>query len=183
MFRYLFRKPGAQPEVPPGSRAFSSHRNSPVLALLGVLCLAVVIETFAIHLLVGRWSRPAAWILTSLSLYSLLFLIAHGRALVLKPHLISEGRLLVRDGLLWSAEIPLDRITTVDRCDNTGGRRKDTLSATTLVQGNLALTADGGIDCTGPYGIRKRYTTVRFLADDPRALEAALTCSNTTPTA
>ena len=181
MFRYLLRKPGGPPEVPPGNRAFSSHRNSPVLALLAVLCLAVVIETFALHLLVGRWSRPAAWILTSVSVYSLLFLIAHGRAISLKPHLVAADHLRIRDGLLWSADVPLDRITAVDRGEKAGEHRKDALTVTTLTAGKMAVTIDGGVDCRGPYGIRRRFETVRFFADDPEELEASLQCTNMTP--
>lgn len=40
MFRYLFKKPGSPPEALPGSRLYSSHRNSPVLAILAVLSMA-----------------------------------------------------------------------------------------------------------------------------------------------
>ena len=182
MLYYLFRKPGGAVEAPPGSSSFGYHRNSPILAILGVLSLAVVIEIFAIHLLVGRWSLTAAWILTALGVYSLLFLIAHGRALVRKPHVITDSHLHVRNGLLWAVDIPLDRITAVQRGEAVGRDRGDTLNAVTLGSVNLTVTLDGKVDCTGIYGISKRCGTVRFHTDDPEALEAGLPCTKTTPT-
>jgi hypothetical protein len=62
-----------------------------VIAILAAPCLAILVETAAIHFLVRRWSRPVAWVLTALSLYSLLMIVGHARALVLRPHALAPA--------------------------------------------------------------------------------------------
>lgn len=67
------------PQEASGS-AFSYHKNSGYTAFMAGMMLVVPVETIAVHLLVMQWNAVAAWVLTALSLYATLWLIADCRA-------------------------------------------------------------------------------------------------------
>ena len=85
VFYYAFAAWRRAPHVPIGARAFSVHEQSGVAALFGMLAGVSVMEAALVHLIVMRWSTPAAWILTALSSYGAVWLIAMARAFVLRP--------------------------------------------------------------------------------------------------
>lgn len=95
--------------------AFSYHKNSGYSAFMAGMMLVVPVEVIVMHLLVSQWSEAAAWILTSLSLYAVLWLIGDCRASVLCPIIIGEQVLEIRSGLRFSADVPLAAIASLDR--------------------------------------------------------------------
>lgn len=101
------------PHVPAGYRAFSSHRKSGYVAMVGVLLGLVAVETFAVHLMTARFSVPAACALTALSAYAAVWMVAETRAVVLNPLLVGNGELVARWGMLACERVPLDLIAYV----------------------------------------------------------------------
>lgn len=87
---------GRTARVPAGAAAFPGA--SPGL-LLAVLVPLAMLETVLVHVLVSMWSAPAAWILTGLSAYTVLWVLGDARALKLRPTISSPQGLVLRAGL------------------------------------------------------------------------------------
>lgn len=174
IFYYGLRPLRAPREAPDDGQAFSSHRDSAAIAILATLTLVVVVETVGVHLLVSMWKPVVAWMLTALGAYSLFFVVAHARALALRPHVVSGARLFVRNGLLHSADIPLAAIADIRTPlseDHGPGR---ILNAASPAVPNVAVTLRHEREAAGMYGIRKRFGCVLLHVDEPASFEALL---------
>jgi hypothetical protein len=93
---------------------FSYHRDSGTIALLSAFAFLILIETAAVHLIVARWSELTAWILTAMSLYSFIFLLAHIKATIHRPHVMGATEITLRNGLFGTASIPYNRIAAIE---------------------------------------------------------------------
>jgi hypothetical protein len=174
IFYYAFRPFRAEREAPADGRSFSSHRESAAIAILATLTLVVVVETVAVHLLVSMWQPVVAWVLTALGVYSLFFVVAHARALALRPHVVSGAQLFVRNGLLHSADVPLAEIEEVRTPlpkDRGPGR---ILNAAAPAAPNVAVTLRRDREAVGMYGTRKRFRCVLLHVDEPASFEELL---------
>jgi hypothetical protein len=100
--------------APAGPDDHTSHRSTGYASVVLGLVLLLVVETFPVHVLVSRWSAAAAWALTGLSVYALLWLIGDLRAMSARPTRLRHDRLSVRIGLRWEAEIPIESIDRVE---------------------------------------------------------------------
>lgn len=101
------------PIAPAGSRAFSYHRKSGYLALVGVIAALLPIEAAAVHLLVAQWSEAAAIALTALTAYTLAWIVGDARAVVLNPLLVDDDTLRVKWGSHFRLDVPLDLVESV----------------------------------------------------------------------
>lgn len=110
---YLLRSWKREPDVPAGYRAFSYHRQSGYVALIGVMIAVMLVETVAVHLLVSQWSVPAACVLTLLSVYTCVFMVGDARAVVLNPLLVGEHDVVMRWGSYFCERIPLEGVAQV----------------------------------------------------------------------
>ena len=113
---------------------------------------------------------PRGWALASnaVHLYTVLWLIGDLRALVLRPIRVEDGKLLLRIGLRWEADIPLRQIAAVERSAPQG------LKLGVLGSPNLALRLRAPAELHGPFGIRKTADVLLLQVDDPEGLERAL---------
>lgn len=173
MLRYLVRPPVGEPG--PGARTFSYHRRSGWGALVFALSLVVAAETVAVHALLSRWSVAAAWVLTALSVYSLLWLVADWRAARTRPLVVHGGELLVRVGLRWTGRVPRGAVADVQRPGV--GERLDgdgELSMSMLAPPSLVVELSRPVRFDGPFGIDRDVRRLGLVADDPDALRSAL---------
>lgn len=171
--RYLVRPPGTPP--PDGTRAFTCHRRSGWGGMVFALCLAVGIEVVAVHALVARWSAGGAWVLTGLSLYGLLWLVADWRASRARPHLLDGDRLLVRAGLRWTASVPLATVRGVRRLPaGEDLRGEGELSTATPGASPVVLELSRPVTVDGPFGVSRQVTRLGLAVDDPDRLAEAL---------
>ena len=99
---------------PPAAHRFSYHRESGLIPLLIALLAVVALEATAIHFLLAMWSSRAAWLLTGLSLYGGLQLLALLRSIPRRPIEIESDRLRVRFGWLQEIDLPWDAIERVE---------------------------------------------------------------------
>lgn len=159
--------------VPAGYRAFSSHKQSGYVAVVAVMLSLIAVETFAVHLLVARFSAPAACALTLLSIYTMLWMIADARAVVLNPLLVSDTELVARWGLAFCERIPLDAIARVGAAEPTVPKRAV-----------LNLAAMGGQPCwielaeplevRGALGTPRTVRVLKLSPDDASAFKSAV---------
>jgi hypothetical protein len=173
VFYYALFSWRAQPQMRPGTRDFSCGEASGYHQFALVIGLAVVFEGIAMHLLLHQWSPMAAWILTALDAYALLWLTAVSRSLHLRPMLFDGEVLHLRIGLLWQAEIPLReirRISPVTQEALPAGCR----TLTFLNPPHLCLEMKAPLRLRGPYGFGRSATSIAIAVDDPASLAAAL---------
>jgi hypothetical protein len=169
VFYYAFGAWWQRPHAPEGSRAFSIHQQSGVAALFGALAGAGLIEAGLVHLVVMRWSVVAAWVLSALSLYGTVWLIAAARSFPLRPVLLEPGELLARGGMIWTVRIPLAAIRAIE----SGVARYD-LKLPAASHPNLVLRLAQPVTAHGMYGMTRQVASLALAIDDPAGFHRAL---------
>ena len=168
---YAFRV--GRPGLPPMHR-FTMHREAAYSFVLIGLGMVLIVETIALHLLVRTWSTAAAFVLTGLSVYGLIWLVGDYRAIVARPTLLSRDELSVRLGLRWQVDIPLACISGVEILKGAPARDGDMLQIALLGEPNLRVKLTRPIEATGMYGLRRRVRELRLRVDGAKELRAAL---------
>jgi hypothetical protein len=87
--------------VPLEANRFSTHREAGYAAIWSVLFGVSTIEIFSVHLLLMNYSHLAAVIVTAISVYGIVFIIADLSAIVKNPVVVLNNQLLLRMGLRW----------------------------------------------------------------------------------
>jgi hypothetical protein len=169
VFYYAFAAWRRAPHVPAGTRAFPVHEQSGVAALFGMLAGVSVMEAALVHLIVMRWSTPAAWILTALSSYGAVWLVAMARAFVLRPVLVEGGELVVRGGMMWTVRVPIRAIAAIEP-----GGAKCGLRVPPACQPNVTLRLAEAVPARGMYGMTRQVTSIALAVDDRDGLVRTL---------
>jgi hypothetical protein len=154
---------------PDAAWAFSSHERSGHGGLVLALLVLTAVEAIAIHVLLALWSPALAWIITALSLYGALWLLADYRASILRPVLVDSDEVWLRAGLRWHARVPRRMIAAVVR--TAPGSQEGTRSLAFLTTPNLWLEFSEPISLRGSYGIRRRVRKVGLFVDNPAEFE------------
>jgi len=150
---------------------FSYHKKSGTPALLGALIFIIGIETLALHLLIERWSVLIAWILTGLSLYSIIQLFGFAKSLSQRPITINNNQLILRYGILSETIIPLTDIQSIELSRKS--LKKDGLEEKLSPLGdldshNVLIRLNKENEIMGLYGLKKQYKTIAFFVDAPK---------------
>ena len=164
---------------PAQNEVFITHHRKALysMAFIGIL-IASPIELVPVHWLLGLWSETAAWIVTGLSIYGLVWLVGDYRAIVLGPSRLADGKFLFRLGLRWRADILLEQIRSCQKLSAADKEalkgRKDVLRATLLGEPSHLIELEAPIDCDGPYGLRRQTSLIALSLDQEKDFEAAL---------
>ena len=176
MLRYALLGPWVRPEVAPGEAVFTTYQKSGFGALLATFAGLSALEMAVAHLLVGHWWPTAAWWLTGLSAYSLLWLWAHGQAVRARPVLGTPEALVLRVGLVWRVAIPQAQLLHVAPLAEAPAPAPDLLNTARLLLAppNLLLTLAAPLVVQGPYGLRRAVRRLAIYVDEPAALQQLL---------
>lgn len=158
---------------------FSYHKNSGTVAILAVLIFLVLIETFVIHLLLQLWSPLAAWILTGVSLYSLVQIFGILRSLSKRPISIENEQLELRYGILGEVSIPLANIDSVELSTKSIQQDKQIRKLSPLgdlESHNILIHLKNEGSLKGFYGMEKTFTTIALYVDDKQRFKEC--CNN-----
>jgi hypothetical protein len=173
--RWIVRRPHgvAEGDV---AVAYAGGQSIVVFALLFVS----IVETVALALLIP-WPL-AHRILLVLDLWGIFFVVAFQAACIVRPHVVgSDGSLRVRYGALLDIRVPAERISSarLEQRFPEGGLLQLTEDGTLdLVIGNqttVTVELAEPVTFLRPLGKPAQARTLRFYADDPRSLVAALT--------
>ncbi|NJQ02269.1 hypothetical protein [Streptomyces zingiberis] len=163
--------------VRPGDLA--AGYTGPQTAMVYGLLFVLVVETVALALVIP-WPVLHRVVLI-LDLYGVVFVLALHAACVTRPHVVhADGSLRIRYGVLFDLAVPADAIASV-RVDR---RYPDgpliTLSGDGVLdlavgsQTSVTLELNRPLRFTRPLGAVEEARTIRFHADDPRAVVGAL---------
>ena len=172
VFRYALLGGWARPEVGQADTPFSAHRTSGFGAMLTTLAGLSVVEMAAAHLVVSQWWPRVAWLLTGLSIYSLLWLLAHGQAVRRRPVLLTATTLVVRVGFGWRVAIPVAQVWRVQNLTDVPPAAPGLLNAARLLltPPNLLLTLAAPQRVRGLYGRQRLVRRLAIYVDEPAAL-------------
>lgn len=161
------------PRVPSGYRAFTSHRQSGYVAVVGVLLGLVAVETFAVHMMVARFSVPAACLLTALSAYAIVWMIAETRAVVLNPLLVGDAELVARWGMLTCERVPLSLIARVG-ADEPAAPKRERLDLAAMGGQACWIELSEPLEVRGIVGKPRLVRALKVSPDDRAAFTSAL---------
>lgn len=149
---------------------FSYHTKSGSPALFGGLILMIIAETLALHFLLANWSHLAAWILTILSIYTGIQVMAMAKSLSKRPIIVENNKLTLRYGILNEVEIDFKSIQSIEYSTKDMPKEKLTRKLSLLGElesHNIILTVNHPHTLIGLYGLRKKFETLYFYVDDP----------------
>ncbi len=149
--------------------AVTFHRRSGWGSIVAAIVVLIVAEGLAVHMLLAQWSALAAWIMTGLDLYGILWLLGDYQALRLRPALVGKSKVQLRWGLRWSMDIPREMIARVEQLTGDVERRQDRLRIAALDEPELMVVLKQPLIAEGPFGFRKKVCEVALLPDDPSA--------------
>ncbi|MFB6454265.1 hypothetical protein ACE38W_03255 [Chitinophaga sp. Hz27] len=153
---------------------FTYHKFGGVIAVYIVFIFLLIIEATGTTILLHKLSAPIPEkILFVLSIYSIIFLVAHIRAMKLRPIIINDDTLTIRYGLLTSVKIPLHSIKEIRTDKKTypkgqPGKVKLALLSS-LEQHNMLLELTTPIDLKLLFKRKKNIKEIYFRVDDQQA--------------
>lgn len=162
-----------------GAGELAAAYTGPQTAMMYGLVFVSLIETVALSLLIP-WPSVHRLVLV-LDAYGVLLMLAMHAACVTRPHVVRrDGSLRIRYGALFDLSVPADAVASarVDRRYPQG--RLVSLSEDGVLdlivgsQTTVTVELNRPLTFTRPLGSRAEARTIRFHADDPRALVAAL---------
>ncbi|MFY7671537.1 hypothetical protein ACOSP6_10685 [Tenacibaculum sp. MEBiC06402] len=139
---------------------------------LGII-LVIMIETFVLHFIVVKWSIIAAWILTTLSVYTLLQFLALLKAIQKRPILFNTEKkeLILRFGFAGFAKVTTDNIENVEfNSKDIEDEEIQYFSFLGQLSGhNTIIHFKEKIEFESIYGIKKEAKALALIIDDKRA--------------
>jgi len=147
---------------------FSYHKESGTITLLIAIIFIVAIETFVLHTLLTKWSNVAAWILTSVSVYSGVQLLGFLKSMYKRPILIKNGKLFLRYGIMNETIISIDNINSIELSSKDIELNKETRKLSFLGElesHNIIIRLKEENILTGLYGTKCKYRNLVLHVD------------------
>ncbi|GAA4921739.1 hypothetical protein ACFPM3_01945 [Streptomyces coeruleoprunus] len=165
--------------VGPGVAAFG-HARDQAAPMYGFTFVCVV-ESVAMSYLLRDLPGVHEVVLV-LDVYTVLFVLGLHAASVTRPHLLDGRVLRLRQGCHVDLEVPLGVIAAVrHELRFSHEKAEGELNLAVGSQTSLTVELAEPVEAVGILGRRRQVRTVRFHADDARALLAALTRARTAP--
>ena len=157
---------------------FSYHRRSGTPAVLGAFIFLVFVELISVHILLSMWSHLAAWILTTLSLYSGLQVLGIACSLAQRPVGVEDDILKLPYGIMAETEVDLAAIEKVEQSSSRLDEDDPLVGKLSplgeLERHNVVLHLRKSIEVKGLYGMKKEVKTLALHLDDPQAFSESL---------
>lgn len=152
---------------------FSNYKENGIKTILYALILIIFIETFAIHSYLEKWSFVTAWILSFLSVYTAIQILALIKSLSKRPIYIDEihQKVVLRFGFFGFAEIPFLEINRLELHNKDLPEDKSIIAFSplgTLGGHNIILHLNNQIQIEGFYGIKKQADKLAIFIDDKK---------------
>ena len=154
-----------------GKTDFTYFKTNGVTYTIGAFVFLIIIETLTVHMLLEMWSARAAWILTFLSLYTCLQVVALLRSMDKRLISVDHGSsiLIMRYGFFNQTKIPFSAVVSIEenrRALPEDGRISRLSPLGMLDPHNLILTLSKECEMEKIYGFRERFDKVAFYIDN-----------------
>ncbi|MGY0408768.1 MAG: hypothetical protein ACWIPJ_10515, partial [Polaribacter sp.] len=147
---------------------FSYHKESGTITVLVAFMVSGAIEIFILHKLLLKWSSTAAWILTAISLYTVIQIYGILRSLPKRPFIIEKNGIFLRYGILSETHINFKTIESIEIFSKDIEKNDKTrnLSPFGKIEGyNILIKLKEDNVLHSLYGIKREYNTLIFFVD------------------
>lgn len=148
---------------------FSYHKNSGSRTIIIALIFIIIVETFAFHILLSKWSNIAAWIFTILSIYTAFQLYALLKSISRRPSSIENNKLNLYYGIFSETIIDISSIESIDFSSKEIDLNKETRKLSpmgSIESHNIVIRLKEENTIHGFYGLKKTYKNIAFYIDD-----------------
>jgi hypothetical protein len=153
----------------PGHRPFSYHLKSGYGVTIALMIGLSLIEIVLVHLVVHQFNPTVAWILTFLTLYTVLWLIGDYQAIRLHPIVVDDTHLHLRAGMRWRVSLSLTQIHTLRALHYSERQNKTMLDCSIAGNPKLLLELHEPVIVRGLFGIKRQTDKIAFAVDDEKA--------------
>jgi hypothetical protein len=151
------------------NNAFTYHKRSDLALIFGVFIGLILVETFAFHILVERWSPVVAWIGTSLSLYSMIQIIGIIKSASRRPIILKNEKVILRFGMMSETEVTYDDIERVELSQRTISNNPLAKKlGTELTSHNVVIYLKKENTLHGLFGIKNNFNILSLFVDDQK---------------
>ena len=160
-------------EIAPGRFAVAPAL---VPAMLWALVGVAAIEIVPLHLFITRWSTRAAWVVTAIGIYSVIWLIGHFRAVTMRRCEVAPDGVTIRVGLRCEAVIAPANVASVTLLDwkAAGALAKAVYQPGRPQPSNVLVTLRAPARITAVLGMTKTVESLALRLEDPAGFVAAV---------
>ncbi len=147
---------------------FTYHKKSGAAALFYALTMIILVESFAVHLLVAPYSPIFAWLLTISSLYLGVQFYAHIKAMKRRLITIENEQIFFRNGIFVNTQVALNNINAIElsqRQIKTDRKVEKFALVGDLELHNIVLHLKKPIEIEGFYGVKKQAEVLLIWVD------------------
>jgi len=147
---------------------YTYHKDSGSIALMVALIFIIAVETGTVHLLLAKWNPITAWVLTILSIYSLIQFLGILKSMLKRPIAIANGKLHLRYGIAKETTINFNAIESIEISSKDIELNKETRKMAFLgglESHNIILRLKKENTLTGLYGIQRTFKTLLLHVD------------------
>ncbi|WP_077623497.1 hypothetical protein [Sediminibacillus massiliensis] len=168
---FSWRKSGATTDK--HLQTFTFHKDGGYLGIFILLVHGMVLEIVAVHIMIAQYSHTAAWVLTALDLYTLLFIIADYQAIRISPVVLDDKGIHFQKGIRQYGYIAWEKVGKIEpNHDSRPSSREGSVSL--VLQGLEKEPAPYVIQLKEPveirqvFGMRKWVNSVYVKMDEQR---------------
>ncbi|GAA2449404.1 hypothetical protein GCM10010191_78770 [Actinomadura vinacea] len=165
--------------VPPGAVPVSYFREETFTRSL--FLFAMVVEAAGVEVLLRGLGVPHGLrvLVLVIDLYGIVIALAVHAACVTRPHVVTAGELRIRYGAFFDVRVPRELIASVRLVRNRNEEgfirvADGTAAVVVSSQTNVIVELTEPVTVVRPLGRRAEVGTIRFFADSPEAVLAAL---------
>ncbi|MCL2806781.1 MAG: hypothetical protein FWD27_01245 [Coriobacteriia bacterium] len=162
-----------KPLVPPGSEAFSCHKDTGYLSVMCVFAFLLPLEIVALHVLISLWNPTVALVVTVLGVYTAIWLLGDCRATLLRPITLSTRTLTLNSGIRLSSKVPLTSIQSIGS-ENPGFSKAETLDIGLLFSTNMWITLCEPQEIKALFQRKKQVRAIGLSIDSVPSFKKAL---------
>ncbi|WP_299148382.1 hypothetical protein [uncultured Dokdonia sp.] len=148
---------------------FSIHKKSASISILLGIMLIIGVEATVFHYILEQEGNPKAWLITFLSIYTLLQILGLLKSIIKRPISFEEDILRLRYGIMKETSIELNNIKSIVLSSKNMRQKTSRLSIFGRYEThNVILTLKNTETLYSLYGIKNNYTTISFYVDEPQ---------------
>ncbi len=144
--------------------------------LVLAISLLTIIEIIPVHMLIYHYNTIAAWVVTVLSLYTLLWFWGDYSALRLEHSFVDNDKIHLKVGLRCSAVAPVEQIESYELGEfvHEGLKSKSFLGASVSKKSNLLIKFKQPVKATIMFGIQRQFTEIALRIINVDDIKSAL---------
>ncbi len=148
---------------------FSYHKNNGTLSLIAAIIFIVGIETVVLHSVLTKWNVAIAWVVSLLSIYTIVQLFGFLKSIWDRPHKFEREKLYLRYGIMQESLIYSNDVASIELTSEEitmDGNVKRLSFLGNLEGHNVIIRLKRKRLLKGVYGTKKTYRTLLLFVDN-----------------